>query len=78
MKHKKHCISTQSVTHAPELIIIHVVQGQHESYELIMRLSGAEILCCSCGKDCLPMGISVRAYLGRPCKSGSCSVDLCI
>ena len=78
MKHKEHHMSTQSVTHAPELIFIHVVQGQHMTSELIMRLSGAEIFCCSYGKGCLTTGISICSCLGRPHKSGSCIADLCI
>lgn len=78
MKHKEHHLSTQSVTHAPELIFIDVVQGQHMTSELIMRLSGAKILCCSCGKGGLSAGISICTYLGRPRKSGSRSADLYI
>lgn len=62
-KHK-HCTSIWSVTtQAPELILIHVVQGHHMTSELFMRLNGAEILCSSYRKWCLPTGISIRTSL---------------
>lgn len=63
MKHKEHHMSADSVTHTPELIFINVVQGQHMTSALIMRLSGAEILCCFCGKECIPTGISICTCL---------------
>lgn len=63
MKHKEHHISAQSVAHTPELVFIHLVQGRHMTSALIMGLSGADILCCSCGKECIPTRISICAYL---------------